>query len=54
MYAIPEETTSGSVPLGYLENTVTLPSNDSTEDMNMFINPVYADTQRSNEYEEVV
>jgi hypothetical protein len=54
MYAIPEETTSESVPLGNLGNTDTLPSNNSTEDKNMYLNPVYADTKTTNEYEEVV
>jgi hypothetical protein len=54
MYAILEESTSDSVPLGILENTNTLPSNNSTEDKNMYLNPVYADTKTTNEYEEVV
>ncbi|XP_060570286.1 cell death abnormality protein 1-like [Ruditapes philippinarum] len=54
MYAIPEETTSECVPLGILENTDTLPSYNSTEDMNMYTNPVYADTKTTNEYEEML
>ena len=54
MYAMPVESSDGNLPLMTIEHEERRRRDVSTGDNDMYIHPIYSDTNTSHEYETVL
>ena len=54
MYAMPVESSDGNLPLMTIELKERRRRGDTTGDNDMYIHPIYSDTNTSHEYETVL